>query len=469
MNFPIRVRFAPSPTGFMHVGNVRAALLNYLFARQQNGTFILRIEDTDEQRNCKDAAHQIETDLMWLSLSYDEGPFFQSERSHFYKQQLEEFIKSGHVYRCFCSKEMLETMRERQRAEGKPPRYDRTCRLYAKDRVQRKLDHGMPFIWRFGLDDQRCFDVHDLAKGTITFDMSHFSDFAVTREDGSFTFIFSNFVDDFLMKISHVIRGEDHLSNTALQVAMYDAAAQRTPIFWHLPLLCNASGQKMSKRDFGFSLTDLKNVGYLPEAINNYLGLIGCSAIEEIQTLKQLAQGYDFKHVSSAASVRYDQEKLDWFNHKWIERLSLDDLLKQAKPFFLHFFPQAQTCSDDLLKLLLGAIKTELKTLAGIEQHAAFYFRPPSVTRNQLIEAVGQDDVEKLSAAIKDLYKKHACGIDFLEALKKECKTRGIALKSLFVVLRLLLAGTSHGIGVNDLMVLFSYPEVMRRLGAVLG
>lgn len=467
MKFPIRVRFAPSPTGFMHVGNVRAALLNYLFAKQQGGTFVLRVEDTDEQRNRKDAAHQIETDLMWLGLSYDEGPFYQSEREYVYKQQLEEFIKAGHVYRCFCSKEMLEMMRERQRADNKPPRYDRTCRLYSHDRIQRKLDHGMPFIWRFGLDDHRIFDVHDLAKGTVSFDMSHFSDFAITREDGSFTFIFTNFIDDVSMRISHVIRGEDHLSNTGLQLAMYDAAARRAPTFWHLPLLCNESGQKMSKRDFGFSLTDLKEAGYLPEAIVNYLALIGKSVEEEIQTLQELVQKYNFGHISAAASVGYDQEKLDWFNHKWIEKLSLDGLLNHAQSFFWRFFPQSEKCDNENLKALLAVIRSELKTLADIQQQAAFYFIRPMVSQEQLIDEVGRQDVDRLIEKVANLHPNYENGGDLLNAFKKECKADGIPFKSLFVFLRLLLAGTPHGIRVNDLMGLFSYQEIIQRLTRV--
>lgn len=205
---PVRVRFAPSPTGFMHLGNVRAAVINYLFAKQNNGSFILRIEDTDSERNVDPQGQQILSDLAWLTLQFDEGPlvqgpykpYYQSERSHLYKEYLEELVKNGKIYRCFCTTEELERKRQRQIASKMPPRYDRTCSKLSQEAVTEKLSAHTPFIWRFKLAEGTV-TISDLARGSVTFDFKHFSDFPLTRADGSFTFIFANFVDDLTMKI----------------------------------------------------------------------------------------------------------------------------------------------------------------------------------------------------------------------------------------------------------------------------
>src|SRR5579863_4599044 len=257
----VRVRFAPSPTGMMHLGNVRAALINFLFAHQKKGTFVLRIEDTDAQRMLDPEAKKIIEDLAWLGLTYDEGPhvggpyapYFQSERMNLYQEKLHLLKEKNLIYRCFCSEEELAKRRDRQQALKLPPRYDRTCLALSEKEINHLLDNNTLFIWRFKLDHQRSVTITDLAHGETTFKLSNFSDFAITRQDGSFTFIFANFVDDLLMKITHIFRGEDHLSNTANQAALFAAAGAPLPIYWHLPILCNLEGKKLSKRDFGFS------------------------------------------------------------------------------------------------------------------------------------------------------------------------------------------------------------------------
>ena len=299
----VRVRFAPSPTGFMHLGNVRASLLNYLFAAHHQGTFILRIEDTDAQRNIKEGKDKIIEDLAWLKLTYTEGPgvggnfgpYCQSERSHLYQEHLNKLIELKRVYRCFCTVQELENKRQRQIALKKPPRYDKTCLKLSEQQINEKSAAQVPFIWRFSIDETKQITIQDLAHGAINFDMKNFSDFALSREDGSFTFLFANFVDDMLMQITHVIRGEDHLSNTANQAMLFDAFSCKLPFFWHLPIMCSKDGKKLSKRDFGFSLDDLKNAGFLPEAIANYLALTGNSFAEEVQDLHELAKNYNFE------------------------------------------------------------------------------------------------------------------------------------------------------------------------------
>ena len=238
-----RVRFAPAPTGMMHLGNIRTALMNYLIAQQKQGDFILRIEDTDKERNYDPQAIKIQEDLAWLSLSFNEGPniggpygpYFQSERDSIYQEKLKELVGAKCAYRCFCKVEDLEKKRQRQIALKQPPRYDRTCYKISMDESNDRAERES-FIWRVYLDHTKTVQIKDLAHGVVTFEFKNFSDFPITREDGSVTFVFANFVDDMLMKISCVIRGEDHLSNTASQVALYQAFNAPVPIFWHMPI-----------------------------------------------------------------------------------------------------------------------------------------------------------------------------------------------------------------------------------------
>ena len=380
---PVRVRFAPSPTGMMHLGNVRAALLNYLFAKQKNGTFLVRIEDTDQERNYDPKAVKIVDDLLWLGLDYDEGPikgghyepYFQSERTAIYQEKLTILEHRSLVYRCFCSVETLEKKRQRQIALKQPPRYDRTCLLLTREEIQKNLENKVPFIWRFKLDQSKIIQIHDLARGTITFDMKNFSDFAVTRTDGSFTFMFANLVDDMVMVISHVIRGEDHLTNTAGQAALYQAFGIELPIFWHLPIIANAHGQKLSKRDFGFSLNDLRHAGYLPEAICNYLAMIGGGSFaKEIMTLDELAQAMNFENLHATGFIRYDVEKLRWLNHKWIQQVPINDLVYRSMQFLMPSYPQAAEVKPEKLVQLIEAVKSEMAILADAQPTLGILF-----------------------------------------------------------------------------------------------
>ena len=333
-NSIVRVRFAPAPTGMMHLGNIRSALINALYAKRYNGTFVLRIEDTDTDRNYDPNAVEITCDLEWLGLTFNEGPgkggphapYFQSQRTALYQEKLQLLINSGHVYRCFCSEEELEQRRERQRALKLPPRYDRTCLGLDAATIEKYLAENIPFIWRFKLDHDQSITITDLAHKEVTFELKHFSDFPLTRQDGSVTFMFANCVDDIDMEITHVFRGEEHLSNTAGQAALYGAFQKPLPTYWHLPLLCNANGKKLSKRDFGFSLRDLKNEGFTPEAILNYLAIIGGSYQEEIMSFDELANTIDLAHPAKTGSITYDVEKFRWVNRKWIERYTPEEL-----------------------------------------------------------------------------------------------------------------------------------------------
>lgn len=471
----IRVRFAPSPTGFMHLGSVKIALLNYLFARQSKGTFILRIEDTDANRNLEEAKLQIIKDLEWLDLSYDEGPlkggphapYAQSERAAIYEEQLNQLINDCKVYRCFCTLEELENKREKQRAMGKPPRYDRTCLNYSDDKIKAKLVANTPFVWRFKINHDQLFEIPDMAKGTINFDMKNFGDFALTRHDGTCTFMFVNFIDDWLMGITHVIRGEDHLSNTAMQAALYDAFAVPLPQFWHQPIICNKEGEKLSKRDFGFSLEDLKAAGYLSEAISNYMATVGVSFAEEIQSLSDLVKNYDFANIHSTGAIRYDVDKLTWFNHKWITKIDHEALVKQVKPFLLTAHPAAQHLDEEKISYLVSKVKLDLKTLNDIGHLLAFYFRAPATALHEIEKVLGK---EKAMLAIKIINEcsRHLDNSDlFVQSLKDHAQKDGLKTKEVFGPLRYLITGSFEGIGMHDLLHMIDKEEIKKRLHGI--
>jgi len=466
----VRIRFAPSPTGLMHLGNIRTALMNYLFAQQKDGVFILRIEDTDPNRNFDPKAEKIIADLDWLSLDYNEGPnkggpyapYFQSERLATYQEHLEILKSKNLVYRCFCTSKELERKKQRQIAMKQPPRYDRTCLSLSSEQIKEHIANSTPFIWRIKLDHNKKISIDDISHGTIIFDLKNFSDFPLTRQDGSFTFMFANFVDDLVMKINHVLRGEDHLTNTAGQVALYDAFEMPLPIFWHMPILCNRDGKKMSKRDFGFSLAELKEAGYLPEAIVNYLAITGGGSFEiEIMSLDEIARIIDFKHMSTSGHVKYDLEKLKWINHKWINRLAPKTLLAYCRPILESTFPAAANLEDEKLSNMLQILKSGFETLNDCTRELAFYFTEPIVSQAQL-NAI--DNLEK----VKQLVTKHLSSITdidiFINTLKAESKTSGIGIKPLFQFLRLVLIGATKGPSIHELIEILGPNEAQQRI-----
>ncbi len=468
----VRVRFAPSPTGKMHLGNARAGLFNYLFARQKNGTFVLRIEDTDLTRNVELGGKKIVEDLRWLGLKYDEGPiiggphapYIQSERTKIYQERLEQLILNQKVYRCFCSAEELEKKRKDNLSKGLPPRYDRTCLKLSGDMIKEKLNSGVPFIWRLKINQDSVVEVQSLARGKMKFELKDFSDFGLTRSDGSFTFMFANLIDDWLMGITHVIRGEDHLTNTAMQAALFDAFATQLPVFWHLPMLCNEEGKILSKRDFGSSIDDLKEGGFLPEAICNYLASLGCSLNSEIQSLDELSDNFNFDSIHSGGAIHYDLEKLRWFNHKWIDRLDCDELLKHAKPFLKGKFPESESQGDEKLAYLLDKVKAEAFVFGDFVTSLGFYFNTPKVSKKELESNVGQEKagiiLGLISKTMPLLDKKDV----FLSELKSKGKEAGLKPKELLGTLRYLLTGSFQGISIHDLLEMLDVEEVRRRL-----
>ncbi len=472
----IRVRFAPAPTGMMHLGNVRTALMNYLFATQKGGTFILRIEDTDTQRNYDPEAKEIIADLSWLQLHHDEGPikggpcepYFQSLRDFLYKEKLAELFNLGFVYRCFCTTEELDKKRQRQIALKMPPRYDRTCLKLSAEQINKNLEEKIPFVWRFKVPEEGAIEIKDLAHGVIKFDLKNFTDFPLTRQDETFTFLFANFVDDMVMNMSHVIRGEDHLSNTANQAMMYKAFNVPLPIFWHLPILCNIEGKKLSKRDFGFSLRDLKDAGFLPEALCNYLAIIGGSFKEEIMSLEELKNNFNFDDMHSTGHIKYDVEKLKWINRKWISQYDNAKLAQLCLPYLLQTYPEAKTIDQERLANLIGQIKTDLNTLKDITEALHFYFAAPKITHENIQSVISPENVLIISTIVANSIEHIHDPAAFTGLLKTASKAQNISLKETFTFIRMALMGSAKGPGIDQLFEMLGVKEVEARLKKVI-
>jgi glutamyl-tRNA synthetase len=467
----VRTRFAPAPTGTMHIGNVRTALFNYIFARQKNGACILRIEDTDQDRNYDPQATQIQEHLAWMGISYNEGPmqggnygpYFQSQRNEIYTKYLDLLIQKNIVYRCFATPEELEQKRQRQMAMKMPPRYDRAYANLTPDQIQKFLDEGRPFVWRVRVDSTKTLEFTDLARGTMHFDLKNFSDFPITRQDGSFTFIFANCIDDITMQMTHVFRGEDHLTNTVYQAIIYQALQAPLPTFWHMPILCNTEGKKLSKRDRGFSLEDVKQQGFLPEAVANYLALIGSSFPEEIFDLETMIKTYNFEHLSTAGQVKYDIEKLIWVNNKWINKLSAQELTKRVLPFLMSVYPQAQQNTN--LEMLISKIQTDLHTLAQAPTLLKFYFDYKQITKQDIYNHLEQTKVDALVSLFQTAMAQSQNGNDFL-ATVKSTKLDGISPKEMWPTLRYILTENPTGIAIIDAIECMGFEEAKERIMA---
>ncbi|WP_420266370.1 glutamate--tRNA ligase [Candidatus Magnetominusculus dajiuhuensis] len=327
MSDDVRVRFAPSPTGYLHIGGARTALFNYLFARRHNGKFILRIEDTDRSRSTDEYIEAIIDGMKWLNLDHDEGPFRQTDRTELYRQYVNRLLEEGRAYYCYCSAEELESKRKLATAAGKPPRYDGTCRDLKNPEAEIK-----PVV-RFKMPQYGSTMVDDLIKGKIVYENSVFDDIIIMRSDDTPTYNFVVVVDDIEMGITHIIRGDDHLNNTPKQMHIYEAFGKTPPKFAHLPMILGSDKARLSKRHGATSVQAYREMGYLPDALLNYLVRLGWShSDQEIFSKAELIEKFSLEHVGSSASV-FNPEKLLWMNGEYIKAASPEGLIPLLAPF----------------------------------------------------------------------------------------------------------------------------------------
>lgn len=364
----VKTRFAPSPTGYLHVGGLRTALYSYLFAKKHKGVFALRIEDTDQKRYVEGAVENLQQTLEFFGLHWDEGPIFQSERTQIYRKYADELIKKQTAYLCFCSSERLEKMREEQQAKKQPPKYDRLCLALSKEEVEARLQAGTPYVVR-QLIPQKEMTFTDLIRGEVTFHGNDIDDQVLVKSDGFPTYHLANVVDDHEMEVTHVIRGEEWLPSTPKHIWLYEAFGWKAPEFAHLPLLLNADRSKLSKRQGDVAAEDYIKKGYLKEAMINFIAFLGWNpgTEEEIFTMDQLVERFSLDRVQKGGAV-FNLEKLDWLNGHYIRQKSTEELGELILPYLQKekWYEDRLVISlnEDEKKARLLSVQTRMKTLA---------------------------------------------------------------------------------------------------------
>ncbi len=453
----IRVRFAPSPTGWLHVGGARTALYNFLFARRNKGSFILRIEDTDRSRSTEEAIQKIIEDLSWLGLEWDEGPekggpfgpYRQTERNSIYHEHLGRLLKSGNAYPCFCMPEEIERQREEALKKKISFRYNRRCRdLNSEERKKMMKINPTPAI-RFKtplLGGDIIFK--DKVKGEVRFELSHLDDFVIARADGTPTYNFAVVVDDGTMKITHVIRGDDHLSNTPKQILIYKALGFEIPEFAHLSMILGPDKKRLSKRHGATAIFEFRRLGYIPEAMLNYLALLGWSFDDKttIFSKDELIEKFSLERVSSNPAV-FDPEKLNWLNGYWIRQLSDEELSRRLLPFIKERYGDVSLDKQDFIKLV-KLTKERMKHLNEFVDWCYFYFVSKeefTIDKKELDKLATSDRVELTK--ILEKVKKALIEVDPWEKTEIEMKLRdvvektGLKAKKVFQPVRLAVTG----------------------------
>ena len=377
-----RVRFAPSPTGLLHIGGARTALFNWLFAKKNNGTFILRIEDTDRARFSPEAVGDLIASLKWLGLDWDEGiekegkygPYVQSERVELYQEYAEQLIREGKAYKCYCTSERLKEMREQRQKEGKSG-YDRKCKNLSDAERDELEKNGAKFVVRFAMPVDGATKLTDAIRGDIVYPNEGQDDFVILKSDGFPTYHLANVVDDHLMEISHVLRGEEWIPSTPKHICLYESFGWNPPVFAHLPVILAPGGGKLSKRHGAAAVTEYQNLGYLPEALVNFLALLGgsVSSDNEVVPLDQLVSDFELKKVSMNGA-QFDSEKLDWMNGVYIRELSVDELVKRVKPIMKEAGIIDESTSEEKIKTVVALLQPRMKRLTEIVDSSKYFF-----------------------------------------------------------------------------------------------
>jgi glutamyl-tRNA synthetase len=373
----VRVRFAPSPTGYPHLGNIRTALFNWVFARHNSGVFILRIEDTDVTRLVEGATDVILDSLRWLGLDWDEGPYFQSQRLEYYRETTDGLLKRGLAYRCYCSPQRLDSMRQEQMKRKQPPGYDRYCRnLTSKECVDKESSGIVPVVrFKSPLEGQTSFN--DLLRGQIVFENSTLDDFVLLKSDGYPTYHLANIVDDHLMEISHVLRADEWLSSTPRHVLLYQALGWQPPQFAHLPMILGPDRSKLSKRHGATAITEYREQGYLPESMFNFLVLLGWALDDktELLTREEIIKHFSLERISRTAAV-FNKDKLDWMNGVYIRGLSPEEFVQRAIPFLERDLPAEISRPLDVgyIRQFMPLAQERARTLAEVPQLSDFFF-----------------------------------------------------------------------------------------------
>ena len=453
----VRTRFAPSPTGMLHIGGARTALFAWLYARHHGGEFVLRIEDTDKERST-DAATQVILDgLSWLGLDWDGEPVFQAARQAEHVRAVEQLLAQGDAYRCYCSRDELDSMREAQRAAGKKPMYDGRCRHRTTQPDEQ------PYVIRFRSPDAGETIVHDLVLGPVSFPNAELDDLILLRTDGTPTYNLAVVVDDAAMGISHVVRGSDHLNNTPRQIQLYQALGLPIPQFAHIPLIHGPDGSKMSKRHGSVAITEYREQGYLADAVNNYLARLGWShGDEEVFSREQLIALFDLSQVGKAPA-RFDQQKLDWLNGHYLREAKPADLVDEVVRLL-----QLDVSAGPDPEAVIASLQERSKNLIDLSEGARFFYQAPSTYDEKAVKKNFRDTTWPL-------LEQFIAGIEAMEVFSGEaahaliseiCTAEAVGMGKLAQPIRVLVAGGPVSPPIDLTLALLGRDETLARLRA---
>jgi nondiscriminating glutamyl-tRNA synthetase len=467
----IRVRIAPSPSGYLHVGTARTAIFNLLYARAKGGKFILRIEDTDKERSSQEMVDIITEGLKWLKINWDEGPYFQSQRSELYPPYAEKLLSEKKAYRCFCTPEELNEKRQQAQKNKETYQYDRKCRDLSDDEIDANLKAGKQFTVRIKLPIEGEAHFPDEVLGEMTKNYADLDDFIIVRSDGSPIYNFAVVVDDIEMKISHVIRGNDHVANTFKQIEIYRALDAKIPIFAHLPLILRPDRSKVSKRKGDKSVTEYRDEGILPEALFNFLALLGWSPKDnrEIMTMDEMTEAFDFSGINPTNAI-FDPVKLTWMNAQYIMKTDNHTLVELITPFLIESDLATKYWIETRWQWMLKvveALKERCTTLKEFTEKGYYFFKAdydydPKGVEKRFKAPNLADQLEQLRVEFGKYYelkKEQAEGI-----VRNKAEQLGLKPADLIHPLRLSLTGTTGGPGLFEIVEILGQPEVDKRL-----
>lgn len=485
MSSTIRVRFAPSPTGHLHIGGARTALFNWLYARKQHGQFILRFEDTDQTRNVEHAEQKLLRSLAWLGIDWDEGvdvggpyaPYRQTERLHLYQPFVERLLAQGDAYYCYCSESELEADREAQLARGETPKYVGRCRNLSAEQKAAFVAEGRKPVLRFRVPEGQIVKIDDAVRGMVEFETDGIGDFIIARPDGIPMYNFAVVLDDHLMGITHVLRGEEHLSNTPRQVLIYQALGLITPKFAHISLILNQNRQKMSKRDESIIqfVEQYRELGYLPEAILNFLGLLGWApeGEREMFTREEVVEQFSLDRIAKSPAV-FDIQKLNWMSNEYMKKADAERVLELAYSHLQErgWYDAAvsldnldQSARDWLLQLV-ALYQEQLSCASELPALVGTFFGERGTLDSEAAAVMAEEHVPQVLAAFAELaHSLEEWTVEAIGALFKQVQAAtGCKGKQLFMPVRIALSGQMHGRDLNKTIYLLGQQTVLQRL-----
>ena len=482
----VRVRFAPSPTGYVHIGSLRTALYDYLFAKNKGGKYILRVEDTDRSRYVEGSIENLIESLLWAGIEHDEGvfiedgkivqkgeygPYVQSERLDIYKKYVEELIEKGHAYHCFCSKERLDKVREEQKSQGFTPKYDGHCKNISLEEAKKRIENGEEYVIRLKLPENEDITFHDAVRGDVTINTREIDDQVLMKSDGFPTYHFAVVIDDYLMKITHIIRGEEWLTSTPKHVYLYKIFGWEEPEYIHLPTVLNKDKKKLSKRQGDVSVADFKDKGYLPEALVNYLALVGWSpdSNKEKYSMDELIEEFSVDRVSNAGGV-FDKDKLNWVNGQYIRESDVEKITTLAIP---HLIEAGYITEDDVknrydwIKRMISAVQERMSYISEVVEKVEFFFvneiKPEDETVEEMLK--GEQVPELLKAFKEEVEQIEEVTEEFAGSIFKVLKKNtGIKGKNLFMPIRATVTGQLHGPDLDNILMVLGKQNILKRI-----